>query len=162
MGNRQQVEIKMEQITTLSLSEVREATDTAQANSEVLIEGQSTGMIVPGKVLEGAIRVDSHRFLLFVTDDVIFEEALTILLIDHSQRVVMERLVIGAAYTSGLFEGLKVSADGVSFRFMGDTTWTVKIVESPMLRLPFSEPHGVSRSPGLRKYLTISAIPPLE
>ena len=87
----------MEKVTTLSLSEVNEATDTAQARSEVLIGGISTGIIIPGKVLEGAIKVDARRYLLFVTDDVIFEEMLTILLLDLSQGVV-EALTIGGAY----------------------------------------------------------------
>lgn len=51
MGNGQLVEIEMEEITTLSLSEVNQATDTTQARSEVLIEDNSTGIIIPGQVL---------------------------------------------------------------------------------------------------------------
>lgn len=62
----------MEEVTTLSLSEISEATDNTQARSEVQIGGNSTGFIIPGKALEAAIRVDERRYLLFVTDDVIF------------------------------------------------------------------------------------------
>lgn len=148
----------MEEVTTLSLSEVNEATDTAQARSEVLIDGNSTGIIIPGKVLEAAIKVDAHRYLLFVTDDVIFEEMLTILLLDLSQGVV-EKLTIGGAYTSGRFEDLKVSPHSASFSFIGDTTWTVKVSALPTLKLPFSDPRGVSRPAGLRNYINISANP---
>lgn len=158
MGNGQLVEIEMEEVTTLSLSEVNEATDTAQVQSEVLIEGNSTGIIIPGKVLEAAIKVDARRYLLFVTDDVIFEEMLTILLLDLSKGVV-EELTIGGAYTSGHFENLEVSPRSASFRFIGDTIWTVKVSESPTLKLPFSDPRGVSRPAGLRKYIDISANP---
>lgn len=154
MGNGQLVEIEMEEVTTLSLSEVNEASDTAQARSEVLIEGKPTGIVVPGKVLEAAIKVDAHRYLLFVTDDVIFEEMLTLLLLDISQGVI-EELTIGDAYTSGHFEALKVSPRSVSFRFIGDTTWTVKVSASPALKLPFSDPRGVSRPMRLRKNIDI-------
>lgn len=156
MGNGQLVEIEMEEVTTLSLSEVNKATDTAQARSEVLIDGRLTGITIPGKVLEAAIKVDARRYLLFVTDDVIFEEMLTILLLDLSQGLV-EELTIGGAYTSGHFEDLKVSPRSASFSFIGDTTWTVKVSKSPTLKLPFSDPRGVSRPAGLRKYIDISA-----
>lgn len=148
----------MEQVTTLSLSEVSEATDTNQARSEVLMGSKSTGIIIPGKVLEAAIRVDERHYLLFMTDDVIFEEMLTILLLDLSQGTVDE-LTIGGAYTSGHFKDLKVSPHSASFHFIGDTTWTVKVSTAPTLRLPLSDPPGVNRPMGLRKYIDISANP---
>ena len=148
----------MEEVTTLSLSEVNEATDTAQARSEVLIGGISTGIIIPGKVLEGAIRIDERRYLLFITDDVLFEEMLTLLLLDLSQGI-LEELTIGGIYASGHFEALKVSPPSASFRFIGDTTWTVKVSAFPMFKLPFSDPPGVSRKMRLRKYIDINANP---
>ncbi|WP_313825797.1 hypothetical protein [Leclercia sp.] len=148
----------MEEFTTLLLSEVSEATDTTQARSEVLIGGKSTGIIIPGKVLEAAIKIDPRRYLLFVTDDVMFEEMLTILLLDSFQGIV-EKLTIGGAYSSGHFEDLRVSPRSASFRFIGDTTWTIKVSSSPTFKLPFSDPKGVSRSMGLRKYINISASP---
>jgi hypothetical protein len=147
----------MEKITTLSLMEVSEGADTRQAQSEVLIEGHPTGIIIPGKMLEAALRVDLNRYLLFVTDDVIFEEMLTILLLDLSQGV-KEALTIGGAYQSGHFENLKVSPHSASFSFIGDTIWTVKVSDSPTLKLPLSDPRGVSRSRGLRKYIDISVL----
>ena len=148
----------MEEVTTLSLSEVSEATDTTQARAEVLIDGNSTGIIIPGKVLEAAIKIDARRYLLFMTDDVIFEEMLTLLLLDLSQGIV-DKLTIGSAYTTGYFEALTVSPCSASFRFIGDTTWTVKVSLSPTFKLPFSDPRGVSRPMGLRKYIDISANP---
>lgn len=148
----------MEEVTTLSLSEVSGATDTTQARSEVLIGGNATGITIPGKVLEAAIKIDSRRYLLFVTDDVIFEEMLTLLLLDLPQGVI-EELTIGGAYTSGHFKNLEVSPHSASFRFIGDTTWTVKVSASPTLKMPFSDPRGVSRPAGLRKYINISADP---
>lgn len=130
----------------------------AQPQAAIFFEGNPTGFIIHGLVLEAAIRVGAHRYLLFVTDDVIFEEMLTLLLLDLSQGVV-EKLTIGGAYTSGHFEDLKVSPHSASFSFIGDTTWTVKVSESPTLKLPFSDPRGVSRPMGFKKYIDISADP---
>ena len=122
------------------------------------VDGNSTGITVPGKVLEAAVKVDARRYLLFVTDDVIFEEMLTILLLDISQGVV-EELTLGGAYTSGHFGDLEVMPHSASFSFIGDTTWTVKVSTSPTFKLPFSDPRGVSRPVALRKYIDISANP---
>ncbi|WP_158782675.1 hypothetical protein [Pantoea sp. BAV 3049] len=146
----------MKEVTTVALTEVTEATNTSQAESEVLIESHPTGIIIPGKVLEAATIVDAYRYLLFVTDDIIFEETLTVLLIELPQGIV-EKLVIGGVYASGHFEGLTVSPHSVRFSFIGDTIWTIKVPESPMFKLPFSAPRGVSRPMGLRKYIDISA-----
>lgn len=159
MGNGHLMEIKMEEVITLSLSEVSEATDTSQAHSEVLIGGNSTGITILGKVLEAAIRVDERRYLLFVTDDIIFEEMLKLLLLDLAQGIIVEELTIGGAYDSGHFEALKISPRSASFRFIGDTIWTVKVSASPTLKLPFSDPGGVNRPMGLRKYIDITANP---
>jgi len=148
----------MEEVTTLTLSEISEATDVSQARSEVLISGHPTGIIIPGKVLEAAIKIDSRHYLLFVTDDIVYEEMLTLLLLNLSQGVV-EKLTLGGAYMSGHFEELNVSSHSASFRFIGDTTWTVKVSTSPILKLPFSDPFGVNRPMGVRKFIDVSADP---
>lgn len=148
----------MQVVTTLSLSQVREETETAQAYSDVLINGKSTGVIIPGKVLDAAIRVDGHRYLLFVTDDVIFEELLTVLFIDTSQGII-DKVTIGGAYTTGHFENLAVSPHSVSFNFIGDTKWTIKVFASPKIKLPFTDPRGISRPRGVKKYIDIAHSP---
>jgi len=158
MGNGQLVEVMMKVVTTLSLSQVSEETDTAQPCSEVLMDGKSTWVTIQGKVLEAAIQVDEHRYLLFVTDGVIFEELLTVLLFDTS-RGVIDKIIIGGAYTTGHFENLKVFPRSVSFYFTGDTAWTIKVLASATIKLPFTDPRGVSRPLGLRKYIDITRSP---
>lgn len=149
----------MEQLTTLSLSEVSAATDRAQARAEVLLEGHPTGIIVPGEVLEAAVSVADGRYLLFMTDNIIYEEHLTMVLIDLT-RGVLDTLRLGAAYCTGYFEALQVSPHAVSFQFLGDTTWTVTVSDTAYLRLPFlGDAWGVSRQFKLKHYLRISADP---
>lgn len=72
----------MKQVNSISLVKVREATDVSQAQSDVMLNGKSTGIIVLGQVLEAAVQVNEPRYILFLTDDIIFEESLTIALID--------------------------------------------------------------------------------
>lgn len=149
----------MEQVHSVSLVKVHEATDLSQAQSDVVLGDKSTGIIVPGQVLEAAIQVNEQRYLLFLTDDVIFEESLTIALIDL-QEGVKEIIRLGNEYSTGSFENLSVTADAINFRFIGDSLWTIKTSDSPRLRFPFgSDPKGVTRESGLKKYITISASP---
>ncbi|WP_241627435.1 hypothetical protein [Rosenbergiella epipactidis] len=148
----------MKVVTSLTLSQVSEATDTSQACSEVLICGKSTGITIEGKILEAAIQVDDHRYLLFVTDGVIFEELLTVLLFDTYQGV-LDKIVIGDAYTTGHVENLEVFPHSVSFHFIGDNTWIIKVLASPTIKLPFTDPQGTTRPLGLKKYLDITRSP---
>lgn len=149
----------MQQVNALSLIKVQDATSLSQAQSEVVLGGSRTGIIVPGQILEAAVQVNDRRYILFLTDDVIFEESLTIALIDVNDGV-KEIVRLGNEYSTGSFEGLSVTADSIKFRFIGDCAWEIKISDTPRLRLPFgSDPKGVKREAGLKKYITISATP---
>ena len=149
----------MQQVNSISLVKVREPTDLSQAQSDVILDGNSTGIIVPGQVLEAAVKISEQRYILFLTDDVIFEESLTIVLIDL-QDGVKEIIRLGNEYSTGSFEDLSFTAYSINFRFIGDSLWTIKTADSPRLRLPFgSDPKGVKREAGLKKYMVISATP---
>ena len=155
-------ELMMQQIQSLSLILTREANELTQAQCDVMLNGESTGILVPGHVLEAAVQVNEQRYILFLTDDIIFEESLTIALIDvHAGLKEIVRL--GNEYSTGSFADLQVTDDSVGFRFIGDYIWTLKVSDSPRLRLPFaSDPKGVKRESGLKKYITISAAPASE
>lgn len=159
MGNGAFVELIMQQTDSIALVKVREATDLSQAQSDVVFNGNSSGIIVPGEVLEAAVQVNDWRYILFLTDNVIFEETLTIALIDF-RNGVKEIMHLGNEYSTGSFENLTITGDSMSFNFIGDYTWTLQVSDSPRLRLPFAaDPGGVKRKPGLKKYLTISVSP---
>lgn len=162
MGDGECVELIMQQVNSISLVKVQEATDLSQAQSNVVINGNSTDIIVPGQILEAAVQVNDHRYILFLTDDIIFEESLTIALIDVKDGV-KEIVRLGNEYSMGSFEVLSVTVDSINFRFIGNFLWTVNTVDSSRLRLPFnSDPKGVKREACLKKYMTISATPAPE
>ncbi|WP_380183497.1 hypothetical protein [Kalamiella sp. sgz302252] len=139
----------------IALSVVTHAGKLTQTRSEVLLNGSSTGLLVAGKVPEAAVQVADNRYLLFITDDVIFEESLNVILIDLTLGI-LDRLELGQQYATGSFADLCLEANSASFRFIGDNLWTVSILTRPALRLPFSDPAGVSRPVGFKKYLRIS------
>ncbi|MCE1985024.1 hypothetical protein [Enterobacter ludwigii] len=55
----------MQQVNSISLVKVQEATDLSQAQSNVVINGNSTDIIVPGQILEAAVQVNDHRYIFF-------------------------------------------------------------------------------------------------
>ncbi|WP_233210734.1 hypothetical protein [Pantoea sp. ICBG 985] len=149
----------MQIVNDVSLVEVQHATDREQAKSEVLLSGSSTGIIIPGKILEAAVRVTDNRYVLFVTDDVLYEESLTIVLIDSSLGI-QEIVTIGNECNSGTFEQLHISDHSLQFRFIGDYIWGLTLEDSPKFQLPFfSDPKGVSRSKAFTRFMNITALP---
>ncbi|WP_036627504.1 hypothetical protein [Pantoea sp. AS-PWVM4] len=152
----------MQQLSTLSLVEHSGQTEFSQACSEIYFDGKPSGIVVPGKVLEAAFRVDEDRYLIFTTDDILFEESLTITLISREQGVI-EIAHLGGEYASGVFENASTDEESVHFQFIDDVRWTVKISKSPHLRIPFlSDPRGVKRPSGLKTYMTFSTHPVSE
>ncbi|ALB54614.1 hypothetical protein AB8W28_02500 [Cronobacter universalis] len=146
----------MQQVNSLSLVKVQEATNLSQARSEVVLNGNNTGIIVPGEILEAAVLINEQRYVLFLTDDVIFEESLTVALIDL-RGGIKEVVRVGNEYATGYFEALSVTADSISFRFIGESLWTVTVSDTPRFRLPFvPDPQGVKRDTGFKKYMNIS------
>ncbi|ERK08076.1 hypothetical protein L579_2155 [Pantoea sp. AS-PWVM4] len=100
--------------------------------------------------------------MIFTTDDILFEESLTITLISREQGVI-EIAHLGGEYASGVFENASTDEESVHFQFIDDVRWTVKISKSPHLRIPFlSDPRGVKRPSGLKTYMTFSTHPVSE
>ncbi|EPV3662954.1 hypothetical protein NFL61_17180 [Enterobacter ludwigii] len=55
----------MQQVNSISLVKGQEATDLSQAQPNVVINGNSTDIIVPGQILETAVQVNDHRYIFF-------------------------------------------------------------------------------------------------
>lgn len=127
--------------------------------SELLIHGTSTGKLVSGGVLEAAIQWE-NRYLLFMTDDVPFEEMLSIHLLDAKMNV-LDSALIGSPYSSGVFTSLLLSEPNtVQFRFIGDTLWRIELLSHPRFRIPFlSEPSGVKRPIGFFRHFIVHGNP---
>jgi hypothetical protein len=127
--------------------------------SQILRNGVPTGKRISGAALEAAVRWKSH-YLLFMTDDVPFEEMLGIHLLDANLNS-LDSALIGGPYSSGSFSSLKLSEpDTVCFHFIGDTDWCIELLSSPQFRVPLiSEPPGVKRPLGFSRHFIVRGSP---
>lgn len=146
----------MKLVDTLSLVEHQSATGTLQAQSELLLNSQPTGIIIPGSVLEAAVEVSARRYLLFVTDGNVFEESLTLALC-QLERGILEIIHIGLAYHSGQFNNLILCDEHIRFHFIDEVSWTLQVADMAQTTLPFiGDPVGVQRRPRFKKWITIT------
>ncbi|AHG18421.1 hypothetical protein Z042_01235 [Chania multitudinisentens RB-25] len=149
----------LKQLDNVTLQFKQEPTSAAIGKYEIAVAEKGTGITVPVQVVEAAIQVDDKHLLLFLTDDVPYEEILNIALIDLNAGV-KEMLTLGGAYLTGSFSDLRIFPEAVEFSFIGDTTWRVEIPAKPFMKLPFSkDPRGVSRPVALKHYIKITASP---
>ncbi|AYH00917.1 hypothetical protein F6Q07_16520 [Pectobacterium parmentieri] len=149
----------MEVTNAISLQIIHEAMQFKESECEVLLNGKATGVKVSGKVLEAAVKVDDVLYLIFLTDDVVFEESLNIFLIGLGRNnTVVDYASIGAMYSTGMFKNIRIaSSDSVVFDFMDDVRWKVIVHASPKLRVPFiNEDKRVARPVGFKRYFSIS------
>lgn len=104
-----------------------------------------------GAVLEAEFAIGG-MYVLFVSEDVPFEEALHILLID-SDLSVLDSAELSADYTPGIFENVAIiEPDMVEFSFFDRTErWRLKILETPRRQLWGSKYPVKRHSPFLHK-----------
>lgn len=144
--------------TDISLRLTSPYTETALAQSEILINGATTGKVITGEVLEAAVEWQNHR-ILFVTDNIPFEDSLRIYLLDAQWQIV-DSAVLGAMYATGAFSGLELRPPNIlRFGFIGGITWTIELLETARFCLPFTDPRGVSRPLGFSRRFNIKGRP---
>ena len=117
----------------------------APPTSEIIVAGTPTGKVIGGAVLRAALKWNEYA-LLFLTDDVPFEDTLSIYLIDAELNVV-DAAHMYFIYATGIFSDLDLTQDDtVRFRFFAGIAWTLKLLPKKTFVLPIiSDPRGVSR-----------------
>jgi hypothetical protein len=120
-------------------------TSETTPKSEILIAGVSTGKVVDGAVFEAALQWHEYT-LLFLTDDVPFEDTLNIYLLDAALNII-DSAHMCFMYSTGIFSNVDLTqADTVRFCFFAERTWTLKLFSEKKFALPsISDPIGVSR-----------------
>lgn len=149
----------LRKLEDLTVRVVNEDAENEAPNSEIMQHAAPTGKFVAGAILEAAIAWGEWR-LLFLTNDIPFEDMLNIHLLD-AQLNTVDSALIGGMYTTGSFGSLElIQPNSVAFSFIGDTTWRVELSEQPSLRLPFfSDPRGVYRERPFSRYFKIFGNP---
>lgn len=150
--------MKLLPLSEVSLRLTSPWTEDALARSAVVAAGRDTGQRVAGEVLEASIQW-KDCYLLFVTDAIPFEDSLRIYLFDARWNL-LDSAKLGAMYTTGAFSGLELAPpNAVRFRFIGDITWELQLLDRGSPSLPFSDPKGVSRPFGLTKRFKLRGRP---
>lgn len=124
------------------------------ANSGIVAGRRETGQVNTGQILEAAIQWQGN-YLLFVTDDIPFEDSLRIYLFDTGWRL-LDSAAIGTMYATGTFSHLELlPPNRVGFQMFDDACWMIELLEQAVVAFPFSDPKGVSRPFSLHKRFNI-------
>jgi len=130
---------------------------------EIILNGAPTRYEVSGVVLEAAFNV-KNQYLLFLTDDVLHEDMLSIHLLDDNL-ILLDSVTIGSIYATGSFADLEIVGDSeLKFSFIDDKSWHLHTLPGGEFVFPFlSEPKGVWRRFGFKRYFRIESFPlPVE
>lgn len=143
----------------VALAPLPSAGGDAPLKSRIAVNGQPTEARADGVVLEAAFQWRDF-YLLFTSDDIPQEDLLHITLFD-GQWQTLDAATLGGAYTTGSFSLIGVEGGNtVRFRFVGDTDWSVEILQTPGFRVPFmSEPKGVTRPLGFSRHFVVRGNP---
>ncbi|WP_457920969.1 hypothetical protein [Streptococcus oralis] len=139
----------------IGLALIQDMTDKCLPQSEVMIKGENTGVMVEGKVLEGVVCVYSHCYLLFLSHDCIFEETLTLALVDLDKNILLESLWIGLAYQTDIFTGPRICDDKILFEFLAEKTWVLHVLQTARIRFPISLNALIHRGFQFKSYLQL-------
>lgn len=102
--------------TELSVLPMAAPTEESIPESEIILHGVQTGKFVAGAILETAVKWNEF-YLLFMTDDVLFEEALSISLFDE-QFNILDVATLIRIYSTGIFSMLElIEPNVINFRF---------------------------------------------
>ena len=78
----------MKVVNHIQLNIIEETSKYKETLCEVLIDRKASNILIRGKILESAVCIGENRYILFTTDDVIFEESLRIYLIELGKGVL--------------------------------------------------------------------------
>ncbi|SJN56205.1 hypothetical protein VR7878_01651 [Vibrio ruber DSM 16370] len=99
-----------------------------------------------GKILEAQYKTDAGYYLLFLTEDVPYEEALHIYLLDQSLKII-ESLELSAEYTAGILRDIQViEKNKIRFFFFdNDQSWQLEVLQAPKRRNPLRSAYPVKK-----------------
>lgn len=149
----------MKVIDYMSLKLIQDAQSDQQSLCEILCKNIQTGIFIRGRVLEQAVWVQENRYLIFTTDEIIYEESLNIYLIEMGQGV-LDLLWIGQPYNTDNWSGLKIINDhSLSFSFLYSIDWKLTVYAKPKLRWSMSSWQFILQDFKLCRYLTLRQMP---
>ncbi|RZG48711.1 MULTISPECIES: hypothetical protein [Acinetobacter] len=149
----------MKIIKNIKLIVIKPANDYRETLCEVYLDGVATQIYVRGEVLEQALYVADNRYLLFTTDNVIFEESLNIYLIEIG-RGVLDKLWVGVPYETDSYSGCEILDEySLRFSFIYKRDWQLLIYQKPAFRVSFYSFLAFLTTFRLKRYLRLKQMP---
>nr|EFZ6295736.1 hypothetical protein [Shigella boydii] len=135
-------------VNYISLSLIQKMDDNGRfrSKSKLCIYDKDTGIIISAYYLETAILLDDGRYLLFVTEDVHYDEYLELLLININHGI-QEKITIALPYGSGTLREMRSYENYIEFSYFSDEVWRVEVSLSRFFRPPFQNGFLVTRHP---------------
>jgi hypothetical protein len=137
---------------------VREPTNEQSPLVQLRLHGRDAGPPIDGATIERAFRLDDGRYLILLTDDVPYEEALRVYLLDQDG-TVLDGIVLGSAYVTGSVQDVTIENDvTLAFSFVHRARCRVSVRGTGAVRLPLRYKPGVARIGPLwrRRFLDVS------
>ncbi len=140
----------------LSIQLISEATETESPKCRVCVNGQASGPVLDGAILEAAIKYQSF-YLLLTSNDCPYEESLNIYYL-ASDLKILDQAILSWPYATGLFTLLNIiEPNRIAFEFFTKDAWEITLYPKPQWFMPlFSEPRGVWRKFKFNRYFKIS------
>lgn len=129
-----------------------------ELHSALLFENKKTTTVC-GKVIERQFQIQDN-YLLLLTEDKPYEEALYIYYLNHNLEVI-DFAEISQIYTGGILDDVKTNTDTLTFTFFDKTdNWEIKILPQPKRNFSINFTQVLKRpfSFGKLKYLDIRQI----
>jgi hypothetical protein len=124
---------------------------TGSPQSELLEDGTATITRVPGIILEAQYKC-GDRYLLFTTENIPYEEALHILLLDQRLRR-LDDVELSHPFAGGILADLQPAGETqVRFSFFGADLWELTVLSVPRRLKARESPVGIKAR--LRRLLT--------
>ena len=98
--------------------------------SSLVISGIATPIKLPGIVLEASFELDDGNFLLFTTDDVVFEDSLHIIHLDPHIGII-DQITLTMPYATGIFKIESMQRQYITFEFFSQKLWLLTIATHP-------------------------------
>lgn len=127
----------------------------------VLKNGEATNLQPEGNTLTAQYSV-RNLFLLLLTHNSPYEEALHIYLVD-ADNSILDQTHLGQPYTAGIFQELQCCDNVLYFSFFGNDAWRLHVLSSPRLMRPGANLPQVAlswKSLFMKRYLKLARIKP--
>ena len=131
-------------MTPVADARARPAPADADGTPHLLLAANGREAEVDGAVLEGAFRTTGGDLVVVSTDDVPYEERVSVTLLGPDGDAVVDRYEIGAPYTPGIVSNLAAVGGRLEFSFAG-ARFAVTHDPAGRIAWPGTLPRGVRR-----------------